>query len=494
MAHSRRAARRPGSARPSREESSKPRANGTSWRASLVQIMCRRAAWARAATGSSTRICVAGQTTPITIRTGVARMNHCRPDRSERMNRRTFIKTTAAASAAALLRPIDAEAALPQAKITRIRLYEAPTVMPLQIPLLQSNMIVTIETDANITGIGEGGTRDTIEPCAGRLIGKNPFHIERLWQDMYRAFHYPPGRERLHAIGALDLALWDLKGKALGVPVYELLGGMNRDYLECYTTTFRGGGNTLRERAAACMEAGWRLFRFDAASLAQGDTRYDARERIRQVQADCRAAREGVGPGGNFMVDFHQRFTFADALRGCRLIEEFEPYLVEDPVQTDSFLQDIPKLRSLTSVPLAAGEEWGARWDFHRLVENHDLDFVRCSLPNVGGITELIRICALCETHDIGIVPHFTGPIATAAQIHALVPYPQAVVFEYNYAQPIPYLNEFVTFKEGKLYPNDRPGLGVTVNMDRLRAVATIAEPGPNRPTYYRPDGSQMTW
>ena len=104
------------------------------------------------------------------------------------------------------------------------------------------------------------------------------------------------------------------------------------------------------------------------------------------------------------MVDFHQRFTFADALRGCRMIEEFDPYLVEDPVQTDSFLQDIPK-RSLTSVPLAAGEEWGARWDFHKLVENHDLDFVRCSLPNVGGITELIRVCALCETHDIGIVP-----------------------------------------------------------------------------------------
>ena len=200
------------------------------------------------------------------------------------------------------------------------------------------------------------------------------------------------------------------------MPVYELLGGMNRNYLECYTTTFRGGGNTLRDRAAACMQEGWRLFRFDAASV-QGTSTYDARERMRQVQADCRAAREGVGPGGNFMVDFHQRFTFIDALRGCRLIEEFEPYLVEDPVQTDSFLQDIPKLRGLTSVPLAAGEEWGARWDFHKLVENHDLDFVRCSLPNVGGITELIRICALCETHDIGIVPHFTGPIATAAQI-----------------------------------------------------------------------------
>ena len=179
----------------------------------------------------------------------------------------------------------------------------------------------------------------------------------------------------------------------------------------------------------------------------------------------------------------------------ARLIEEFEPYLVEDPVQTDSFLQDIPKLRALTSVPLAAGEEWGARWDFHKLVENHDLDFVRCSLPNVGGITEMIRICALCETHDIGIVPHFTGPIATAAQIHALGPYPQSVVFEYNYgSEGIPYLNEFLTFKDGKLYANDRPGLGVSVNMDRLKLVATISEPGPNRPTYYRPDGSQITW
>jgi L-alanine-DL-glutamate epimerase-like enolase superfamily enzyme len=236
------------------------------------------------------------------------------------MNRRTFLQTAAAGSVGTLLRPSFAEAALPQAKITRIRFYEAPSVMPLQIPLLQSNMVVTIETDANITGIGEGGTRDTLEPCAGRLIGKNPFQIERLWQDMYRAFHYPPGRERLHAIGALDLALWDLKGKALGVPVYELLGGMNRNYLECYTTTFRGGGNSLRDRAAACMDAGWRLFRFDAASLTGGSTSYDARERMRQVQADCRAAREGVGPNGNFMVDFHQRFTFADALRGCRMI------------------------------------------------------------------------------------------------------------------------------------------------------------------------------
>ena len=278
------------------------------------------------------------------------------------------------------------------------------------------------------------------------------------------------------------------------MPVYELLGGINRDYLECYTTTFRGGGNTLRERAAACMEAGWRLFRFDAASLAQGSSSYDARERIRQVQADCRAAREGVGPRGNFMVDFHQRFTFADALRGCGLMEEFEPYLVEDPVQTDSFLQDIPKLRSLTSVPLAAGEEWGAARIFISLVENHDLDFIRCSLPNVGGITELIRIVRGAR--------HTTSASSRTSQVRSPRPrrytrwsWTRRRLYSINnYPQPIPYLNEFVTFKDGKLYPNDRPGLGVTVNMERLRPVVTISEPGPNRPTYYRPELPQMTW
>jgi galactonate dehydratase len=430
------------------------------------------------------------------------------------MDRRTFVKSIAAGALTGLGLPGAAEAAaargavglrtprslraaeagLPVAKITGIRLYQGPNVMPLQIPLLQSSMVVAIDTDIGITGIGEGGTLDTLTPCAGRLIGKNPFEITRIWQDMYRAFHYPPGRERLHAMGALDLALWDLKGKALDVPVHELLGGMTRNYLDCYTTSFRGGGTTLKERAAACMEAGWRYFRFDAASLGGGNNVYDARERVNQVAADCRAAREGVGPNGNFAVDFHQRFNFTDALRCCRMIEETAPFLVEDPVATDLFDQDIPRLRTLTSVPLAAGEEWGARYDFHKLVQNRDLDYIRVSLPNTGGITEMVRICSLCETHEVGIVPHFTGPIATAAQVHTLGTFPIPVVFEYNYEnRAVPYLEEFITFRQGKVYPNNRPGLGVTVNFNQLKLVTTFTE-AINRPTYYRPDGAQITW
>src|SRR5215831_1679797 len=130
------------------------------------------------------------------------------------MNRRTFLKAVAAAPAASLLRPADARADLPKGKITRVRIYRPPTLNPL---FNQSNMVVTVETDIGITGIGEGGTKDTLEQCAGTLIGKNPFRIEAIWQEMYIAWFYPPGREKIHALGALDLALWDIKGKALKV-------------------------------------------------------------------------------------------------------------------------------------------------------------------------------------------------------------------------------------------------------------------------------------
>ena len=430
------------------------------------------------------------------------------------MDRRTFTKTLGAGTLGTLVSPFTvlgsmepgeaglrtaaplrgAAATLPSARITQIRLYQGPNVMPLQIPLLQSSMVVAIDTDIGITGIGEGGTLDTIAPCAARLIGRNPFEITRIWQDMYRAYHYPPGRERLHAMGALDLALWDLKGKALNAPVYELLGGLTREYLECYTTGFRGGGPTIQERAAACMAAGWRYFRMDAASLAGGNTTYDARERVNQVLADCRAMREGVGPNGNFAIDFHQRFNFTDALRCCRMIEETHPFLVEDPVATDLFQQDIPRLRAMTSVPLAAGEEWGARYDYVKLVTNRDLDYIRVSLPNTGGITEMVRIASMCETHEVGIVPHFTGPISTAAQVHTLGAFPIPVVMEFNYTNSnIAYLGEFVTFKQGKVYPNDRPGLGVTVQFDQLKLIETFTQAN-TRPVYFRPDGTQITW
>src|SRR3954451_4800595 len=169
------------------------------------------------------------------------------------MFRRSFLKSLAAAPAAALLGPRLAEAALPKAKITRIQIFEPPNLNQL---FNQSNMVVTVETDAGLTGVGEGGARDTLEQCAGNLIGKNPFLTEALWQEMYIAWFSPPGREKIHALGALDMALWDIKGKAFGVPIHELLGGSVRNHLECYATGGARPANGAPRPQGAAANAG----------------------------------------------------------------------------------------------------------------------------------------------------------------------------------------------------------------------------------------------
>jgi galactonate dehydratase len=389
-----------------------------------------------------------------------------------------------------------AHAAIPKSKITRVRVYAPPNPNPI---FNQSDLVVTVETDAGLTGIGEGGAKDTLEQCAARLIGQDPQHIERLWQDMSRSFFYPPGREKMHALGALDLALWDLKGKMLGLPVHAILGGTVRNYCECYNTSgiIPGVNNrmTLRERAQGTVAAGYRAFRMGAADLPRGNTTFNSRERLNQLYEDCAQVREGVGKNGDWCVDFHQRFDVAEAIRGCDLIKDLAPFFVEDPVRTEAFAEDLPILRRTVKVPLAAGEEWGNRWDFNKLVEAHDIDFLRATLPNVGGITEMMKIAAICETHFVGIVPHFTGPIATAALVNCLGTYSGPVLMEYNFqGKTLAHLPVCLDFKNGKLYPNDRPGLGVELDMKQLKLVAEVTQPGAPREVYFRPDGSITNW
>jgi galactonate dehydratase len=410
------------------------------------------------------------------------------------VNRRSFLTCTTALAGGATL-PRGAKAAPSKMKITRVRVYEPPNLNTL---FNQSNMVVTVETDAGITGVGEGGSKDTIEQCAGRLIGQDPHYIEHLWQDMSRAFFYPPGREKLHGLGALDLALWDIKGKVQGLPVHALLGGMVRNYCECYNTAgvipAIKPGMSIRDRARATVEAGYRAFRMGAADLRTGST-FNTRERLNQVLKDCQEAREGVGENGDFVIDFHQRFDLSDAIRGCQLIEGLAPFFVEDPVRAEAFQQDLPLLRRTVKTPIAAGEEWGHRWDFNRLVEEHDIDYLRATLPNVGGITEMMKAAAICETHFVGIVPHFTGPIATAALVNCLGTFSGPVMMEYNFeGRPNPHVPVCLDFKNGKLYPNDRPGLGVELDMKQLKQIGEITEPIRNRQLYYRPDGSITNW
>ncbi|MCU1326771.1 MAG: Mandelate racemase/muconate lactonizing enzyme N-terminal domain protein [Bryobacterales bacterium] len=411
-------------------------------------------------------------------------------------NRRLFLKTIAASGVSALSRYPLLQAAMPKMKITRIRAYQPPNPNPL---FNQADTVVTIETDAGITGIGEGGFPDTLRQPAGRLIGQDPQYIEKLWQDVHRSYFYPPGREKEHAHGALDMALWDIRGKVLKMPVHQVLGGMSRNYCECYNTAGIIPGITprtpLKERAAATIAAGYRAFRMGAADTP-ANTVFNVREKVNQMRQECADVRAGVGSKGDWCIDFHQRFDYIDAVRGCDLIEEYAPLFVEDPVRAEGFNDDLPRLRKVVKVPIAAGEEWGNRWDFNKLIENHDIDWMRGTLPNVGGITEMMKIAALCETHFIGIVPHFTGPIATAAIVNSLGTYSGPLLLEYNYqGRTLPHLPACLDFKDGKLYPNERPGLGVEFDSSKCTQILEVTKFDTTRvQTYFRPDGSITNW
>lgn len=403
------------------------------------------------------------------------------------MTRRSWLQTALLGSGVLLER---ARAALSKMKITRIRYYESPVTRPI---FNQSFHIVTVETDQGITGIGEGGSKDTIEQCAGLLIGENPARIEHLWQLMYRGYFYPPGREKIHALGALDVALWDIKGKALGVPVYELLGGLTREYVECYSTGFPGQGN-LEETARACIEAGFRAFRTSVAG-PRGDAPFVANRMVRETYERCRQIRQGVGADGDWAIDYHTRLDLADAIRLSTLIEPLEPLFVEDLVRSENPAV-YKQLRPQVKVPIAVGEHFGDRWDINELVEQRLIDYSRVTVPNVGGITEMVKLAALCETHYVGLIPHFTGPLSEAALVHVCGSFPGPVLMEMTGAGPreIPYLPQHFDFKNGRLWPNRRPGIGVEFDPKRVNMIAEITARAQPIPLFRRPDGSITNW
>ncbi|HEY4075938.1 MAG TPA: mandelate racemase/muconate lactonizing enzyme family protein [Rhizomicrobium sp.] len=399
---------------------------------------------------------------------------------------------------AALWSPPDASAlGLPKDKIKRIRYYKTPTDAAgrpniHQPTFNQSTNIVTIETESGLMGIGEGGEPSTMEQCAGLLIGQDPFRIQDLWQVMERAYFYPAGREKTHSLGALDVALWDLKGKALGVPVWQLLGGKSREYVECYATGYpTPKGGTLEDAARACIADGFRAYRYGTDKGPVMD-RFDV---VSQLIADCTQIRKGVGKDGAFALDFHGEMDPQDAITLATALEPLRPYFCEDLIRGENI--DVYKvMRPRLRVPIAVGEIYGVKWEIAPLIEQNLIDYARCTVPNVGGITEYMKIAALCETHYCGLIPHFTGPIGETALVHCLTATSVIALMEMTGAgrKPWPYLPEAYDFHNGKLWPNERPGLGVTLDASKLQMVGDWTEHYAPIRINRRPDGSYTNW
>jgi L-alanine-DL-glutamate epimerase-like enolase superfamily enzyme len=357
----------------------------------------------------------------------------------------------------------------------------------------QSTNVVMIETERGLVGIGEGGEPRSMDECASMLIGQDPFRVDQHWQRMLRGYFYPAGREKLHSLGALDVALWDLKAKALDVPIWQLLGGQSRDHLELYATAFpRGPNGTLEDAARACMDAGFRCYRH--ATDNPRERLVDRFKLVRAMHEDCIALHKITGDGG-WAIDFHTELDPPDAINLATLLEPLHPYFCEDLIRSEG-VDSYVTMRERTRVPIAVGEQFGYKWDINTLIERQLIDYARCTLPNVGGISELMKIIALAETHYVGLIPHFTGPISEAALVHCLTATSVVALMEMlgDGTRAWPYLPKAYDFEDGKLWPNDRPGLGVEVDATKLTLLAQYDTYRAGMLLNRRPDGSFTNW
>ena len=251
-------------------------------------------------------------------------------------DRRTVLKSIAGLAATSLWMPPSADAlGLGEDRIKRITYFRTPgdqSGRQGQPMVNQSQNVVMIETERGLRGFGDGGEPRTMGECAASLIGLDPFRIDAHWQRMVRGMHYVAGREKLHSLGALDCALWDLKGRALDVPVWQLLGGKSRDYVELYSTAFpRKPGGTLADAAKACVDAGFQVFRHSTDNRTGVVDRFAL---VRKTYEDCALLQKTVGDG-HWAIDFHTEFDPPDALRLATMIDDndLHPYFVEDLVR-----------------------------------------------------------------------------------------------------------------------------------------------------------------
>ena len=360
-------------------------------------------------------------------------------------------------------------------------------------------LFVVVDTDAGISGVGEAGATPQMLAIATYveshfkpfLLGEDPFRIEHLWQRMFRGGFFPGGNVVSSAVSAVDIALWDIKGQALSVPVYELLGGRARDRVVCYP---HNGGGTIEALVESCLrtkEQGWKFVRFSPNTAGNlFEPARAVRESIKMVEA----VREALGEEIEICFDVHTRLDPADVIRFCRAVEPYHPFFIEDPIRSEN-AASFHHLRRHVSVPLAAGEQYASKWEFRELIENDLIDYARTDLCIVGGITEAKKVAGWAETHYIKLATHNPlGPVSSAACLALNLASNNVGVMEQP-QQPGTALTNVVpvqmTWEDGYLLPPERPGLGVV--FDREAAARLPCRPVP-RDHLHREDGSFTNW
>ncbi len=330
-----------------------------------------------------------------------------------------------------------------------------------------------IYTNQGIVGVGEGSVtskattmKAAIDEHRRYLVGLDPTDIEMHWQAMYRWPRWRGGPILNSAISAVEIALWDILGQAVGQPIYQLIGGKARTRVQMYVHP--GGGPTpeaYAERWIAAREAGW-----TAGKGSFVTTHDDVIEPVRSVRegiANLRAVREAVGDAFAICIDVHGKATPTMASSFCRQAEPLDPYFVEEATQIED-LEELARLRSMTTIPLATGERLFTKYGFSQICHRHLVDYIQPDVVHCGGILELKKIAAIAEANRIELCPHNPqSDVSTLASLHVDFSTPNFAIQEISSGKRAPFWDDFFRgggprYEDGFALPPDSPGLGVT--------------------------------
>ncbi|TRC97032.1 mandelate racemase/muconate lactonizing enzyme family protein [Mesorhizobium sp. WSM4303] len=368
----------------------------------------------------------------------------------------------------------------------------------------RNQMLVKVETDQGICGWGESGLSGREKAVAGALehyreflIGRDPMQIGRIWQEVYRSQYFEGGRVLQAAISAIDIALHDIKGKALGVPVYQLLGGKQRDRIPTFASTGdEAEGDVAVERARELCSQGWQAIRFFPAGQSSKDI-FEPRESIGATARMLNKAREALGDEVVLGIDYHHRLSVAEAASFCNKLGRGVLDFLEEPIR-DETPEAYESLRTMTDIPFAIGEEFASKWQFLPYIERGIHQFNRLDVCNVGGLTEAMKVAGWSEAHYVDLMPHNPlGPVCTAATIHLAAAVPNFAWLETRAPErKLGFDNsEFFPVQprlDGPDYPvSDLPGLGVEINEAAIQAQSFRFWEAPH---LRRRDGSVTNW
>lgn len=377
---------------------------------------------------------------------------------------------------------------------------------------VRNQLVVKIETDEGIYGLGESGLSGrelavvgALEHFREFLIGQDPLQRGRIWQQLYRSQYFEGGRVLLAAQSAIDIALYDIAGKALGVPVYQLLGGAQREFVPCFATA---GGGSAEQMLASCQmlfDRGWKVIRtMPITPAGTPEDVFEPRETLGPTATALARVRETLGPDLTLGIDYHHRLTPAETISFIERMPRGTLDFIEEPIRDES-PEAYAALRKQTVVPFAVGEEFASKWQFLPFIEQHLTDFARVDICNVGGFTEALKVAGWAEAHYIDLMPHNPlGPVCTAATIHLAAAVPNFAWLEVR-------VTESENLYAGKTGENDAdllfptqprlkgsgfplptaPGLGLEFDEERARHQTWKFWEAPH---LRRRDGSVTNW